>query len=86
MDSYNIQIKRGAERELRRIPKAILKKLVIKIQGLSKNPRPRGVQKLKGDEACFRLRQGSYRVVYEIDDGSRIITVIKIGHRREVYG
>ena len=49
------------------------------------NPRPRGSQKLAGDEERYRIRQGSYRVVYAIDDEARVAVVFEVGHRRDVY-
>ncbi len=55
------------------------------IGGLKENPRPSGAQMLKGEERYFRLRQGDYRIIYEITDESEEVTIIKIGHRREVY-
>ena len=85
MDSYNLSFKKSAEKELRRVPKPYLEKILSKIANLAGQPRPTGTQMLRGDEQHYRLRQGDYRVVYEIDDTQRRITIIKIGHRREVY-
>ncbi len=85
MDSYKIFFKRSAEKELREIPHLHLSKIVSKISLLSKNPRPHGVQMLKGEGRFFRFRQGDYRVIYEVNDPNQIVTIIKIGHRREVY-
>ena len=48
-------------------------------------PRPRGVEKLAGQQQRYRLRQGRYRIIYEIQDEELIIVVVKIGHRRNVY-
>ena len=85
MVSYKVYLSRSAEKELRRIPSPFIRKIADRIQSLSLHPRPSGVQMLKGDDRYYRLRQGDYRVVYEINDGAREITIIKIGHRREVY-
>jgi mRNA interferase RelE/StbE len=57
---------------------------VKRIQGLSENPRPPGCEKLSGGEK-YRMRQGSYRIVYGIDDQTQEVLVVKVGHRREVY-
>ena len=86
MASYNIFFKRSAEKELRTIPKPYLSKIVEKIKALSQNPRPQGAQLLKGEGRYFRLRQGDYRIIYEVDDANQKVTIIKVGHRREVYG
>ena len=85
MVSYKVFFKRSAEKELRKIPSPYLAKIVEKIGALSHNPRPLGVQMLKGEERHFRLRQGDYRIIYEADDSRQEITIVKIGHRREVY-
>ncbi len=56
-----------------------------RIDALATNPRPRGVQKLKGDEQFLRLRVGDYRLIYVVEDDRLLILVVKIGHRRDVY-
>ncbi|GJL64353.1 MAG: hypothetical protein NPIRA04_30070 [Nitrospirales bacterium] len=83
-DSYSLFIKRAAERELRRISKSDLSRILTKIQNLIQTPRPNGSEKLAEQER-YRIRQGDYRIIYTIDDEKRRIDVIKIGHRREVY-
>ena len=83
-DSYSLVVKKSAERELRALPKADLRRLTDRIRGLANAPRPPGHEKLSSQE-YYRVRQGDYRVVYAIDDDHRIVTLIKIGHRREVY-
>ena len=55
-----------------------------RIQALGTNPRPAGSEKLTGAEQ-YRVRHGVYRILYEVDDVRRTVTVVKIGHRREVY-
>ncbi|MFH0985285.1 MAG: type II toxin-antitoxin system RelE/ParE family toxin [Candidatus Omnitrophota bacterium] len=85
MASFKIFFKASAEKELRQIPKPFLSKILSKIAALAETPRPWGVKLMRGEERFYRLRQGDYRIVYEIDDQTRTVTVIKIGHRREVY-
>ncbi|MHB0887045.1 MAG: type II toxin-antitoxin system RelE family toxin [Bacillota bacterium] len=58
--------------------------MVSRIQALSDNPRPPGGEKLSGQER-YRIRQGDYRILYEVDDARQAVTIVKIGHRREVY-
>jgi len=84
MDSYSIQVRRTAEKELRILPRLDLMKVTDRIRARSKNPRPPSSEKLS-DREQFRIRQGDYRIVYEIDDQQRIIHIIKIGNRKEVY-
>ncbi len=86
MASYRVSFKRSAEKELYEISQPSLGKIVEAIQGLSRNPRPPGVQLLRGEDRYLRVRQGDYRIVYEVNDTLKQVTVIKVGHRREVYG
>ena len=83
-DSYSLVVKRSAERELRALPKADLRRITDRIRGLADAPCPPGHEKLSSQDH-YRVRQGDYRVVYAIDDAHRVITIVKIGHRREVY-
>jgi mRNA interferase RelE/StbE len=82
--SYSLRIKRSAEKELKAIPKSDLSRIVGKIRALAENPRPPGHQKMSGPSQ-FRIRQGDYRILYTIDDNDRVVEIVKIGHRREVY-
>jgi mRNA interferase RelE/StbE len=82
--SYSLFIKRGAEKELRSLPKADLSKVIHRIRELVTDPRPPGCQKLSGHNH-YRIRQGDYRILYTIDDSNSKIEIVKIGHRREVY-
>jgi mRNA interferase RelE/StbE len=82
--SYRVLIKPSAVRELEEVPLRERRRLADRIRGLASEPRPPGVQKLSGRDR-YRVRQGSYRVVYAIDDPARTVTVVRIGHRREVY-
>jgi mRNA interferase RelE/StbE len=82
--SYSVVVKRSAERELRAVPRTDLRRVITRIRGLADEPRPPGSEKLSGEDR-YRLRQGDYRVIYAIDDDRRIVEIVKIGHRREVY-
>ena len=84
MDCYRVLIRKTAEKELRKIPKNVLKLVTAKISRLSDNPRPMGSEKLSGEDR-YRIRQSDWRIVYGIHDEHRIVEIIKIGHRSEVY-
>ncbi len=84
MASYRVFLKRSAVRELEALPDGDRRRVVRRIQGLSDDPRPAGCEKLSGQEK-FRLRQGDYRILYSVDDAESEVTVVKIGHRRDVY-
>lgn len=83
---YEIEIKRAAEKDMRRLPKGMFRRIRDSILALRDQPRPDGVRKLAGGgmEGC-RIRIGDYRVVYQIDDAKNRITIIRVRHRREVY-
>lgn len=84
MASYKVLITKSAAKELERVPTKDRHRLVAKIWALAENPRPMGVEKLSGEHK-YRVRQGDYRVLYEIVDSDLIVTVVRIGNRREVY-
>jgi mRNA interferase RelE/StbE len=82
--SYSILIAKSAAKELERVPTKDRHRIVAKISALADNPRPVGAEKLSGEDK-YRLRQGDYRILYEIVDATLIVTVVRIGNRREVY-
>ncbi|HEY5088131.1 MAG TPA: type II toxin-antitoxin system RelE/ParE family toxin [Gemmatimonadaceae bacterium] len=84
MANYSVVVKASAAKELDAIPRKELQRIVKKIGALITSPRPLGCEKLSGAEK-YRLRQGDYRIVYEIDDSARRVIIVKIGHRRDVY-
>lgn len=84
MASYNILLTKSAAKELEHVPTRDRQRIVAKIGRLAGNPRPMGCEKLSGDDK-YRLRQGNYRILYEIVDADLIVTVVRIGDRRDVY-
>ena len=84
MASYKVLIKRSAAKELEELPLKVRRQVAGRIDSLGASPRPTGVEKLSGQEK-YRIRQGDYRVLYAIDDDTQTVTVVKIGHRRDVY-
>jgi mRNA interferase RelE/StbE len=82
--SYSILFARSAARELERIPTKDRQRIVTKIGALAGEPRPVGAEKLSGDDK-YRIRQGDYRILYEIVDAELIVTVVRVGNHREVY-
>lgn len=84
MGKYNISFKPAAEKELNAISTKFAEQIINKINLLIYNPRPMGVKKLKNDSS-YRIRVGIYRVIYEINDKNKIVTVYKIRHRKDAY-
>jgi mRNA interferase RelE/StbE len=84
MASYEIVFKKSVAKDLRGFPKEDVRRVLERIRSLADNPRPTGCEKLSGLER-YRLRQGSYRIVYAIEDARLVVLVVKVGHRRDVY-
>jgi len=83
---YRLIIKRSAERDLRRLPRPLFQRINQHVLELSEEPRPAGVNKLKGALEGWRLRVRDYRILYQIDDDAQTVTIIRVRHRRDVYG
>ena len=84
MGKYKILFRKSVARDMRRIQNRDLRRILKTIESLSDDPRPAGAERLSGQER-YRLRQGSYRVIYEINDEEIIVVVVKVGHRKDVY-
>ena len=87
MEGYRLLIKTSARKELEAVgpARSDRQRVVRRIEALSVDPRPPGCEKLRGSDDRYRVRQGRYRVIYAVDDAARTVTVVKIGHRRDVY-
>lgn len=81
---YEVRIIRSAEKDLDLLPAVVHARISQRILNLENNPRPRGIKKLSGREE-YRLRVGDYRILYLVDDIKGTVTVMAVGHRREVY-
>ncbi len=84
MAKYSLAFKKSVAKDLRNIPNKDVKRILNSIELLCENPRADGCTKLSGQER-YRVRQGVYRIVYEIQDTELIILVVKIAHRSVVY-
>ncbi|MCF8232442.1 MAG: type II toxin-antitoxin system RelE/ParE family toxin [Bacteroidales bacterium] len=84
MADYTVRLTRKAEKQLDKIPYEDVRKILNAIGYLAHHPRPQGSKKLKDREA-YRIRQGDYRIIYEIYDKLLVIEVIAIGHRKDIY-
>ena len=76
---------RPAQRGLNRLQNRDFVAVKEAVDSLANTPRPNGVEKISGSVDVYRVRQGDYRIVYSIDDQQQLITVLRIGHRREIY-
>jgi len=84
MAKYKITFKKSVAKDLRNIPKVDVKRILKRFDSLVENPRGEGCIKLSGQE-CYRVRQGLYRIIYEIRDEELIVHVVKVAHRSSVY-
>ncbi len=82
--TYQVELRRKAQRSLDKLPKDDFNEVISVVKGLADSPRPKGVEKIKS-AGLWRIRQGDYRIVYSIDDGQKTVTILRIGHRREIY-
>ena len=82
---HEVLLSKQAEKDLRRLPSEVFRRLIQEIRGLADVPRPPGCRKLSGSESDYRIRIGEYRVLYEILDGIQQVKVYRVGHRKEVY-
>jgi len=82
--AYSVLLKRSAEKELNALDQTLRRRIVQALLRLENDPRPRGAKKLTDREA-YRLRIGDYRALYTVDDGNRIVRIIAVGHRSDVY-
>jgi mRNA interferase RelE/StbE len=84
MAKYRLVFKKSVAKDLRDIPRQDVARILKRIEALTDDPRAPGCEKLSGQER-YRVRQGVYRIIYEIQDDVLVIVVVKVGHRGEVY-
>lgn len=84
MASYEIAFRNSVARDLRALPRKDVRRILNRVQALALDPRPAGCEKLTGRE-LYRVRQGAYRIVYEIEDARLIVLIIRVAHRSDIY-
>jgi len=84
MENYSVVVKKSVTKDLRSIPNQDVERILKRINSLSENPRADGCIKLSGQDR-YRVRQGIYRIIYEIQDSELVILIVKVAHRGEVY-
>ncbi|MFT3887105.1 MAG: type II toxin-antitoxin system RelE/ParE family toxin [Arachnia sp.] len=82
---YRVNLTTAAAREIRKLPRPARDRVLDAIEDLADDPRPHGARKLVGEECAWRVRVGDYRVIYEVLDAELTVTVVRAGHRREIY-
>ena len=84
MAGYKIFFKESVWKDLRNLPRGDIKKIMGRIEKLADEPRPMGCEKITAQQ-LYRIRQGSYRIVYSIQDDILTVWIVKVGHRKDVY-
>ena len=85
MEPFSIKWKSSAKKELRKIDRTEISKIINEIEKLSQEPYPSNHKKLLGTEHIYRIKIGNYRVIYSIENNELIIEIIRVRHRKEVY-
>ncbi|MDE0838787.1 MAG: type II toxin-antitoxin system RelE/ParE family toxin [Kiritimatiellae bacterium] len=84
MAQYKVVVRKSVSKDLKNIPKKDVRRILAVIRSLASDPLPQGSKKLSGQER-YRLRQGNYRILYEIENNQLIVCVVRVRHRRDVY-
>jgi mRNA interferase RelE/StbE len=85
MPTYQLNIKRSFEKDLRRLPDHVVERILKKLDALVDDPFPSGVDKIEGSERSYRVRVGDYRIIYAVDNEKKTITLFYARHRKDVY-
>ncbi|MBN1592398.1 MAG: type II toxin-antitoxin system RelE/ParE family toxin [Candidatus Coatesbacteria bacterium] len=85
MASSELQWKRSAAQDLRKLDKSVISKVVERIEKLKEKPRPRGCRKLRETDSLYRIRLGDYRIIYEILEADALVIIHHIRHRKDAY-
>lgn len=84
-DRYRVEVARRAVKAVAALPRPEQRRVQAAIDLLAETPRPPGCVAMAGELSTYRVRVGSYRIVYEVHDQVLLIQVVRVGHRREVY-
>ncbi len=82
---YQVEFTPAAKRQIKKLIEPVQLAIVERLEQLAENPRPPGALKMQGAESLYRIRVGDYRIIYEIQDRTLLIAVVKVGHRGNVY-
>ncbi len=85
MPSYEIALERNAIKALRKAPASIRQRLIAAFDALADEPRPHGHKTLDSNKKVYRIRIGSYRAIYQVNDGKLLVLVVTIANRKDVY-
>ena len=82
---YRIEFTNRAAKELKALDKATVKRIAARIDALAQNPRPASSKLLETADRLYRIRVGDYRIIYQVEDRTVLVLIVRVGHRREIY-
>lgn len=85
MGHYSVSVTPAFKREFRKLERKTQKRVLDALEKLAKDPRPRGIEKLKQNPRFYRLTIGDHRVIYAVDDKSSVIVACLVRHRKDAY-
>jgi mRNA interferase RelE/StbE len=85
MASFSLQWRSSTKKDLRKLPRQELPRIIAEAEALAAEPFPHGCEKLSGAEHTYRIRVGDYRLVYEVISSKQIIEIQRVRHRKDVY-
>ncbi len=85
MVSFRLEWRASAAKELRKIDRGVVPRIVAAAAQLAHQPHPPGSKKLQGTDSIYRIRVGDYRIVYEVNAAEIVIIIVRVRHRKEVY-
>ena len=85
MGTYQIEWKKSALRELKRLDRQVVPRIIAAVESLATHPLHDGVRKLQGSQQTYRLRVGTYRVIYELYESRLLVEIVRVRHRKDAY-
>jgi mRNA interferase RelE/StbE len=85
MASFNLHWRTSTKKDLRKIPRDMVPRIVAEVEKLTDEPLPHGSEKLTGSERTYRIRVGNHRVVYELLRDAKVVEIQRVRHRKDVY-
>ncbi|MDZ4657616.1 MAG: type II toxin-antitoxin system RelE/ParE family toxin [Bythopirellula sp.] len=85
MASFKLQWRSSTKKDLRKLPRQELPRIIAAAEGLATDPFPSGCEKLSGTEHTYRIRIGDYRLVYEVVSAEQVVEIQRVRHRKDVY-
>jgi len=85
MATYQIEWKPSALREVKRLDRKVIPRIIKTIESLAAKPYPQGVKKLHGTDSTYRVRTGNYRIIYEVFETRVLIQIVRVRHRKDAY-